>query len=265
MIFDAHVHVFPDKLKDKVFPKLSQIADCPYYRDETVASATELHQSMGGTHMLCLNIATNPKQQSSVNDFASSIQGDTVISFGSVHPKAEDCIAELHRIKDLGLTGIKLHPDYQEFIADDKSMFEIYRTCEKLGLTITFHTGKDPYSPTLVHCTPKSIYNIATSFPNLKILSAHMGGMDMSEDSMKYLAKLKNVYLDTAFSSFFLTAEKFSEMVKAHGADRILFATDSPWSTIELERKILDNSGLSSSDLDKIYYKNAFELFYSMR
>lgn len=261
MLFDAHVHVFPEKLKDKVFVKLSETALSPYYRDETVQSAIDLHKSMGGTHMLCLNIATNPKQQSSVNDFASSIQSDKIISFGSVHPKSDNAVKELYRIKEMGLKGIKLHPDYQDFFADGSDMFPIYKACEDLGLMITFHTGKDPYSPNVIHCTPKAIENIATSFPNLKIISAHMGGMDMSDDSMKYLSKLKNVYLDTAFSSYFLTAEKLDQMIKAHGTHRILFATDSPWSTVELERNILDRCNLSSEDLDKIYYKNAFELF----
>ncbi|MFI3324556.1 MAG: amidohydrolase family protein [Clostridia bacterium] len=261
MLFDAHVHVFPDKLEGKVLPKLSAISQSPYYLDETVSSATTLHYSMGGTHMLCLNIATNPKQQSSVNDFANSINNGNIISFGSVHPKSDDAIKELYRIKDMGLKGIKLHPDYQDFIADDKNMHQIYKVCEELNLMITFHTGKDPYSPTVIHCTPKSIQNIATSFPNLTIIAAHMGGMGMCDDSMKYLKNLNNVYLDTAYSSQFLTSHKLEEMIKFHGVDRILFATDSPWSKIDIEKKLLDNTNLKSDELDKIYYKNSFELF----
>lgn len=35
-LFDTHVHIFPEKLKGKVLPKLSQISKTPYYTDGTL-------------------------------------------------------------------------------------------------------------------------------------------------------------------------------------------------------------------------------------
>jgi predicted TIM-barrel fold metal-dependent hydrolase len=70
-----------------------------------------------------LNIATNARQQKSVNDFASSINNNRdIISFGSVFPYSEDVFDELERIKELGLKGVKLHPDYQGFNVDKMAM-----------------------------------------------------------------------------------------------------------------------------------------------
>ena len=44
-----------------------------------------------------------------------------------------------------------------------------------------------------------------------------------------YLAG-ENVWLDTAFVYDYLTQEQFFKIMEKHGSDKILFATDSPWS-----------------------------------
>ena len=105
-------------------------------------------------------------------------------------------LEEMRRIKELGLYGIKLHPDYQEFFIGDDAALPIYAEAEKLGLPIAFHTGRDPYSPSLVHCPPDVLAKIADLFPNLTIIAAHMGGMDMPEAAAQYLAGKSNVYFD---------------------------------------------------------------------
>lgn len=261
MLFDSHVHFFPDKLLGKVFPKLSKIAGYPYYADEKRDSALQLLESQGGTHCLALHIATNPAQQTSVNNFAAQSQGDNMLCFGSVHPLAENVLEELYRIKELGLRGVKMHPDYQEFFAGNEAYFPIYETCQKLGLPIAFHAGRDPYSPDVVHCPPAVIRKIADAYPSLSIIAAHMGGLGMMEEVKKELCGVKNVYFDTAFASHFLNAEELRELIRLHGSDKVFFATDAPWSTIDRERNLLEAAGLTADEKDAIYYKNACRFF----
>ncbi|MFI3206283.1 MAG: amidohydrolase family protein [Clostridia bacterium] len=261
MLFDSHIHFFPDKLKGKVLPKLSAIANSPYFRDETLESTLAQNKKSAITHALALHIATNPKQESSVNNFAISCQSENIINFGSVHPESPNKFYELEKIKENGLKGIKLHPDYQEFFVEDKNVYPIYEACQKLGLMIAFHAGVDPYSPKVTHSTPQAIKQVATHFPSLTIIAAHMGAMQLSDDVLEHLVGTENVYLDTAFISEFLDVKTFEKIVLAHGCDKILFGTDSPWSTAETERKIIDSSSLSADTLEKIYFKNAFKLF----
>lgn len=260
MIFDTHVHVFPSKLVGKVFGKLSEISSCEHYRDESLTSAMDLLKRGGGTHCLTLHIATNPAQMQAVNNFAAEIQGGNVLSFGSVHPKAENAVKELYRIKDLGLKGIKLHPDYQEFMADSGEMDDIYGTCEKLGLIVAFHTGLDPYSKDLVHCPPCAVRNIANSFTRLKIIAAHMGGMNRKDEFESDLAGCENVYIDTAMASTFIKPGEMRRLARLHGTERVLFATDSPWSTMENERNLVENAGFTKGELEGIYFENAMGL-----
>ena len=263
MLFDSHIHIFPDKLKGKVFNKLAKTANCNYYRDEGIEDAISENSKNYVDYALALHIATNPTQETAVNDFAiiCENQHNNIINFGSVHPKSENRISELHRLYQNGIKGIKLHPDYQDFMVDDKNVYDIYYECEKLGLIITFHAGKDPYSPQIVHATPKALKTVANDFKELTIIAAHMGGMGMYEDVKNHLAGTSNVYFDTAIMSNFLNVNQFETLVNLHTADKILFATDSPWSNAKNEKELIEKSSLTVKEKNKIYYENAFNLF----
>ncbi len=210
---------------------------------------------------MALHIATNAHQQTSVNNFAQESQHDNIYCFGSVYPYADNAIEEMHRIKEMGLYGIKLHPDYQEFFIGDEAALPIFAEAERLGMPIAFHTGRDPYSPNLVHRPPDVLGKIADLFPKLTIIAAHMGGMDMPQEAAKHLAGKKNVYFDTAFASHFLNVAQFSELIHLHGVDRVLFATDCPWSTMPDEKTLLEAADLTPAEKEQIAYQNAQELF----
>ena len=216
-IFDTHVHIFPDKLKGKVLPKLAEVCHSPYYSDGTFGDTVEKLGAAGCSGFLCLHIATNPKQQDNVNAFALEIQeqNENIYCFGSVHPDNPNAVDMLHKLKAAGIKGVKLHPDYQDFMVDDERLKPIYAACEELGLIVAFHAGRDPYSPDVVHNPPEKLAKIA---------------------------------------------EKYPKLIRRKGADRILFATDFPWSTVEAERKFLESLGLTEDELELIYYKNAFRL-----
>ena len=61
-----------------------------------------------------------------------------------------------------------------------------------------------------------------------KMVLAHMGGMKFWDDVEAYLVG-ENVYLDTAYVIDEMVEEQFLRIVKNHGVDKILFASDSPW------------------------------------
>ena len=251
--FDTHVHFFPDKLAGKALPKLREISQCETHSDGTRSGTVKNFAEWGCAGGMVLHIATNAHQQTSVNNFAKESQHGNLYCFGSVYPYAENALEEMERIKEMGLYGIKLHPDYQEFFIGDEGALPIYAQAEKLGLPIAFHTGRDPLSPVLG--------KIADLFPRLTIIAAHMGGMDTPQEAAKHLAGKKNVYFDTAFASHFLDAASFTQLVKLHGADKVLFATDCPWSTLPAEKALLEAADLSPSEKERIAYRNAEELF----
>lgn len=260
MILDMHTHAFPDAIAAKALPKLASICGCPYETDGTLAGTQAKMKEWGVDAFALMHIATTPTQHTSVNNWAASIQKGNVFCFGSVHPNAENPTQEIRRIHELGLKGIKFHPDYQEFMVDDPRVFPLYEEAAALHLPVTFHTGRDPLSPDLIHAPAEKMARIADLFPQMTIIAAHMGGMSTPEEADAFLVGKLNVYLDTAFISHFLTPEQAAPMMRRHGLDRILFASDSPWSRSCDELDFLQQCGFTSSELELILGENARRL-----
>ena len=64
------------------------------------------------------SVATTPKQVKSINEFiANSVNAhkDKFIGLGTVHPESTDATGDIKHLIDLGLKGIKIHPDIQNF------------------------------------------------------------------------------------------------------------------------------------------------------
>ena len=166
MVIDFHTHCFPNKISNKAIDILSKKSGniLPEHMGDVDSLRSKIKQ-MGADMAVVQNISTNPKQQSSVNDYAIRInQFENLVSFGSVHPDSPDALAELERIKESGLKGIKFHPDYQGFFVDEKKMIPLYEKAAELGLITLFHSGVDIGYPDPIHCTPKALRSVLHYF-----------------------------------------------------------------------------------------------------
>jgi uncharacterized protein len=226
MIIDFHVHCFPDELAPKAIPILENNANIPAYLDGTVGSIKASMKNSDVDLSVVLPIATKPGQAQKLNDWSASIQGDDIVSFGSIHPELIAWKDELKRIKDLGLKGIKFHPEYQEFYVDEKVY--VYEYAANLELIIIFHAGVDIGMPEPYHCTPDRLKNICKSLSGIRLVAAHMGGYQYWNEVESYIIG-EDIYLDTSFGLGHMDDERFVRMINNHGYEKILFATDSPW------------------------------------
>ncbi|MDR1674622.1 MAG: amidohydrolase family protein [Oscillospiraceae bacterium] len=263
MVIDFHTHAFADKIAEKAMGRLSLFADCTVpVTDGTLSDLLDKMDESGIDRAVVLSIATKPSQHKIVNRWAAEIQNSRFYSFGSVHPDGDDALETLEHIKELGLYGVKLHPDYQDFFADEERIFPIYQKCSELGLPVSFHAGFDPISPDTIHATPAMFAKVLKEFPKLTAILAHMGSMRLWDEVEKELAGKTgvNVYFDTSAVSEEIHPEQFKRIVRAHGPDRILFATDMPWDCPKRLLKLVKSCGFSAEDEEKILYKNALEL-----
>ncbi|MBE7015678.1 MAG: amidohydrolase, partial [Ruminococcaceae bacterium] len=159
MLIDFHTHAFPETIAPKAIGKLSYDSGGLVPQSKgTVSSLKQEMEKDGVDISVVLSIATNPKQQTNVNNFAKEMNDEkSIFAFGSVHPDADNVYEELERIKDMGLKGVKFHPEYQEFYVDDEKMKPIYRKISSLGLITVFHSGYDyGYAPPY-HCMPDNL------------------------------------------------------------------------------------------------------------
>ena len=260
MLIDFHTHCFPEKIASSAIAKLERVSGGLQPHTNGTVEDTKRSMSQHGVDLsVVLHIATNAHQQRSVNDFAAKINnGTSILSFGSVYPHSPDVFEELERIKYLGLKGIKLHPDYQQFQVDDPKMKPIYQKISSLGLITLFHAGLDYGFPPPYRCMPENMKNALKWFSS-PVVAAHWGGLNAGEEVVKHLCGL-DIYFDTAFGYASMPRYYTEKILETHGTNKILFGTDLPWHTPNMELRQIETLGLSQEEKNQIYFANAKKL-----
>ncbi len=254
-IIDFHVHAFPDTVAQRAIPKLVASSGYPAYTDGTFADTIVKMEQSGVSSFVLLNIASTPKQQRSVNDFLIDHNGGPVFSFGSLHPDAPDAMEELKRLADAGIKGVKFHPEYQEFDMDDPKAYPLYEAIAKKGMILLFHGGFDPAYPNSRRSYPENAAKVVRDFVGAKIIVAHLGNAVDPEETLTKLAGL-DVYLDLAMTGKLMGKTGVERIIAAHGADKILYGSDSPWSGRDSIDFVYELD-LSEQERAAIFYKNA--------
>lgn len=263
MIIDFHTHAYTDSIAERAVAKLSETAEIESYTNGTLADLVDKLSKLGIDKAVVLPVATKPTQHQTINDWAASINhaaNDKIITFGTVHPDAEDRAEEVQRVKQLGLYGIKLHPDYQDCFLFSEKYRPIFEVCEETGLPVIIHMGYDPVSLHVRHAMPYHLAEVSDRYPKLKLVGAHFGGMLAWEEVLHYLAGRRNVWLDTAFISRYIDEELLLAIIAKHGTDRILYGSDCPWSNPHEEIRLIERLPLSDSEKEQIFSANAMEL-----
>ncbi len=262
MIIDFHTHIFPDKIAARSIEALSQVSGITAATDGTLNGLLASMDRSGVDLSMIMPVVTKPSQFESVNVFAAKVNQDyagRLLSFGGIHPDSEDYKAELNRVKELGLPGIKLHPDYQGVMIDDARYMKIIEYADALGLIILVHAGIDIGLPEPVHCPPKKSRYILDTLKPKKLVLAHMGGWKQWDEVEEYLCG-EQVYLDTAFSFDYMNQEQFMKLWEKHDRDKILFATDSPWSDAARDIQAVEALPISCEEKETIFSGNAKRL-----
>ena len=260
MIIDFHTHVFPDHIAGRAMSSMAAAGGVLGPRIEANVSAliAELRRA-GVDKAVALNIATSPQHMRAVNDFAQSLTAyDELIPFGSVHPDAPDALDELARIAETGIRGVKFHPENQGFCVTEERLIPIYEKISRLGLICTFHAGMDLRYRGYAFCSPEQFSAILPVFSSPVVL-AHMGGYMLWEDVLRHIAG-RDVYLDTAYTYGTMPRPLAEELVSAHGADKILFGSDSPWTSVGEHARMVALWGRNEEDTRKILGENARKL-----
>lgn len=270
MIIDAHTHVYPEKIVTKAIQKLEHNSHIRAKSDGTTEGLLASMKEAGIDYSLLLPVATSAKQVSGINTLAAQTNASGretgLFSFGGMHPDTEDYKQELRRIKDDGIKGIKLHPDYQGTFFNDIRYKRIVDAATELSLYIVVHSGVDIGMPDPVHCPPFAVLDVIRDTGSDRLILAHMGGWRMWEEVMDRLVG-RDVIFDTAFSTDgmpdvdgMLKKEQFITMVREHGADRIVFGTDSPWASQKESVQWMKECGLSEEEKEKIFFENMAQI-----
>jgi len=276
MIVDFHTHTFPDAIAAAAVSRLQNASHTRPFTDGTAAALRRSMARAGICWSLVMPVATDPRQVEHINDAAARTNAAAetgIFSFGCMHPDFAGALAELGRIAELGLKGVKLHPPYQGADLDDPRYLRILDRAGELGLIVLVHAGLDVGLPGADRCAPEMVLRALGAVGPVKLVLAHMGGW-RQWDRVERLLPGSGVYLDTSFSlgtmtpngdGHYKTAAElellsdadFLRMVRAFGADRVLFGTDCPWADQAAEVRRLRALPLTEAEKTAILGENA--------
>ena len=161
---------------------------------------------------------------------------EKLIGFASVDPNDREAPDQLeHAVSVLGLRGLKLGPIYQHFDPLGSAALAVYEVAERLGLPVMWHQGTTfVRDAPLIHARPVLLDEVATRFPSLRIVVAHLGH-PWIEEAMATIRKHPNLFADISALET-RPWQYYNGMLAAweYGvADRLLLGSDYPFSTIE--------------------------------
>ncbi len=259
-IIDAHCHIYPEKIASRATAATDAFYDIKSFSAGCDGAGTVSHllaigNEDGVDRFLVQSVATTPHQVQGINTFIArevEAANGRFIGFGALHPDSSDIRRDVRHLKSLGLRGVKLHPDIQNFKIDDARYLKIYEICEEEELPILIHAGDSRYD----RSNPNRLLPILEIYDHLTVFAAHLGGFSVWDDAANALAGMKNLYVDTSSSLAFLKRERAKEIILQYGIDNVLFATDYPMWRAKDEIAMLLEMGFSEEDYGKIFSGN---------
>ncbi|MFT6928314.1 MAG: 5-carboxyvanillate decarboxylase [Psychromonas sp.] len=223
---------------------------------------------------------------------------DRFAGFAAVAPQLPgEAAKEIDRaIGSLGLSGVIINSHTRGEYLDDRKFWPILEATEARNSPLYLHPRApgqgmvQPYldyglyfagwgfaAETSLHAMRMIMSGVFDEFPKLKVILGHMGEgipfhldridnrylLQVKINAVKPLKKLPSEYFKENF--VITTSGVFQDSAlklcyEELGADRILFAADYPYESVEDSVKFLDAADLSIQDKHKIYYGNAEKL-----
>lgn len=252
MFTDIHTHAFHPKIAAKAVDHLNSYYNVQCAGTGTIEDLKARQKRSGMDRFVVLCAATEPAQVIPANNYALSLHHEhpEIIAFGTIHPGFEDWERQLNRLRDQGIGGIKLHPEFQNFWLDDPRLMPILEYAQD-HFIFEIHIGD--YKPP--HENPSCPYKVASlldNFPRLRVIAAHMGGYQQWGHALKVLAG-RDVWLETSSTTPFIETDLLRRLINAHPRERILFGSDYPlYDPGEELHRLQRAAGFSDAELEEI-------------
>lgn len=259
-IIDAHCHIYPDKIAARATAGTGRFYNYEPFGDGTTAGLRRLGGAAGSDHFIVQSVATNARQVRSINEFIAdevARSGGKFTGLGTLYPGSPDLAGDYAHLKSLGLCGVKLHPDIQQFKIDDYRCLKIYEMCERDGMVILMHTGDSRYD----YSNPNRLLPIMQIYTGLTVIAAHLGGWSVWAEADRTLRDLPNLYVDTSSSIPMIPKEQAIAMIHHYGVDHVLYGTDYPMWSPQREIDAFFALGLTDAENRAILCENAQHLF----
>ena len=200
-VIDMHTHIFPEKIAAKATVATAEYFDLPEPPNHygSVAELVEALGQAGIERAMVFSAATTAHQVEHINRYilSEAEAHPQFIPCGTLHAACEGFREELAWMREHGMYGVKLHPEFQHFVLDDERLFPMFEEMEKHDMFLIAHMG----DPRVNVSGPARMLPIARTFPKLRCIAAHLGNWgDWDPEKIRPLTRLSNVYTDISSS-----------------------------------------------------------------
>lgn len=212
------------------------------------------------------------------------------------HPQG--AVAELQRAAStLGMKGFLINSHTQGEYLDDRKYWPLFEAAQALGMPLYLHPREPAPSmitpmldyglyfagwgfavETATHALRLIMSGLFDEFPQLTIILGHMGEglpfwlsrldnrylLQVKIGAVKPLKRLPSEYFLENFlitTSGMLSAPALRLCLEVVGAQRILFAADYPYESVEESVQFMDAVGITPAERQAIYSTNAERVF----
>lgn len=253
-IIDIHTHVYPDEIAQKAADSVQDFYGMgERTMDGTVDMLLRRGAEAGISHYVILPVAIRPDRAQGINDFIvrQVAAHKELFGFGTVHAAMDDPAAEAQRVRDMGLLGIKMHPDSQQFPIDDPRLFPMYEAMQG-QFPVIFHMGDLRYD----YSHPARLRRLLDLFPRLDVIAAHFGGYQMYETAYELLRDTDCIF-DISSSLMLMPDGVPEKFIGLYGAERMAYGTDYPmWDPVREVPRFLGLK-LPEAEIEQIAWKTA--------
>ena len=177
-----------------------------------------------------------------------------VEGYADIDPKAPDAFDEIHRtLGDLRMNGVKFMAWKHGYAVENcPSLGPVIDEIGKYGVHIQIHGGASPL------CTPFVWIDHAKRRPDMRFVFTHVCGREFGYSCIEAIRDLDNFWVETSAN---MEIDILRKAVEVLGPERMLFGTDWPYKPTNIEIEKLYHLGLSESELELVFYKNAEKLW----
>ncbi len=243
MIIDFHVHIDYKKPGEKY--SASDIINAMDSADIDVAVLLGNDQADAGFKRPWVDFSAMPVAVNCSDEEIASYCGqypDRLIGFSSIHPDRYQPHRKLERaVKEFGIKGVKLYP-HSGFYPNDKRLNLVFQKCVEFDIPVVVHTGIKAVSwQNLKYNRPVYVDDIATNFPDLKIVMCH-GGYPWVEEFIVVTYSNPNIWVDITFLDYIekvyekpgLTENIIERLVNLIGPKRLIWGSEGPYMNLPL-------------------------------
>lgn len=277
LIVDAHTHVFPPEvarhretfcMADDFFGDL--------YGNDAVRIATvedlitEMDNSGVDVSVMCGFGWADHDLCVMHNDYLLDCIArypDRLVALAAVQPLVgQKALAEVERCLAAGARGVgELMPDGQGYqLSELRRIEHLFQMASERSFPILTHASEPVghHYPGKESVTPVTIWPLVQAYPEAKLILGHWGGGYPFYELMEEVRQTsRNVYYDSAASTYLYAPQVFFHVGGIVGYDKVLWATDFP---VLRQKRFLQRMGelcLSQERLAAVLGGNAARLF----